>query len=213
MAAPKKDIDRIALEVDYRAGMSFRLMSSTYGLSKARIGTLAEEMGWVRDLSGKIKAAANAKVDAAIVDAKVDGKRRKVTERDVVAANATMQADIRLEHRADVPKKRRLVDKIFAELEEQTDGKSLIEQMTLALGSADMECLAKAAAKVASLPARIKGVAELMAAYKTIIALERQVFGIDSGEEGPKDAAAASVTAAVQAIIDKVAPCSAAPEK
>lgn len=169
------------IEAEYRAGVKpLRAIGDEFGCTEGAIRKRAKREQWPRDLSARIKAEAESLVRKEAVRKE---ERKCVPERDVVAANAKIQSDIILAHRSDVPVKRELVAKLFREIEAITDNQDLTEQLTLALGSGDMEQLAKAANKIASLPTRIKGVTDLTNAYKTLITLERQVFGIDNGDE------------------------------
>jgi hypothetical protein len=110
----------------------------------------------------------------------------KSDEKTLVEANAAMVAGIQISHRQDIPRKRELVAKLFAEIEAQTDGDALMDALSTALKASDLPALARLAEKAASLPSRIKGVAELVSAYKSLIGLEREAFGLnDSGVSDP----------------------------
>jgi hypothetical protein len=183
----------------YRAGVrSLRDIGSEFGVSEGAIRKRAKKEGWPRDLSEKIKARAEEKVR---IDSVRNGTQG-ASEAQIVEANAAVQADIIIAHRTDVPRKRELVNKLFAEVEAITDEPALIEQLTTALGSGDMESLAAVARKVASLPARIKGVAELVSALKSLVELERKVFGIEGSGDGPTDTERAALHPALRAMID-----------
>ena len=170
-------VDWESIERDFRAGVkTLRAIASEHAVSHQAIDKRAKKEGWPRDLSAKIAAERQKQVDRAAVDKPVD----KIAEKEVVDANATLQADIILAHRVDIPRKRSLVAKLFSEVESHTDGGDLLEQLALALRQGDQDKLADMARRVASLPQRIKGVSELITAYKSLIGLERQAFGIDS---------------------------------
>jgi hypothetical protein len=177
----RKKIDWESVAKHYRAGIrSLRDIGGEFGISEGAIRKRAKKEGWPRDLSEQIKAKADDKVRIALVRSGTQG----AAEQEIVEVNAQLQADIILSHRTDIPKKRELVAKLFAEVEGLTDGPKLVEMMTLALQQGDNDKLADVARKVASLPSRIKGTSELITAYKTMIGLERQVFGIDdSGDQ------------------------------
>lgn len=171
-----KETDWERIEVDYRAGVkTLRQIGDEHGISHVAINKRAKRDGWSRDLSAKIAAKAKEKVTKASVTSPVT----KVTEQAVIEAEAEIQSRIQLAHRQDIPKKRELVAKLFAEIEGLTDGKELIEQLTMAMQQGDQDKLAELARKVASLPSRIKGVADLVGAYKSLIGLEREAFGIN----------------------------------
>lgn len=181
-ASKRQRFDWEAMESDWRAGIkSKKQLAEEYGVSRAAIDKHWAAAGIERDLSDRIRAAARAKVTRASVTPKVT-HRAKVTEQDIVEAESELQSRMHLSHRKDITQKRELVAKLFAELEGITDGADLIEQLTLALAQADQEKLANIALKVASLPGRIKGVSDLVGAYKALIALERQAFNMDDNQ-------------------------------
>jgi len=175
------------IEPEWRAGiLTVRQLSALYEertggkLSHQAITKYFTKFDIPRDLSAKIKA----KADALVAKAAVAKTVAKATESSTVDANAHAQADVILSHRTDVPQQRELVRKLAAEVDALTDNKELVEQMTLALESGDMEKLAGVAQKVASLPMRIKGAVELVGALKSLVELERKVFGIESQPAG-----------------------------
>jgi hypothetical protein len=178
-------IDWDAMEPDWRAGIKTKLqLSEEYGVSRAAIDKHWTQLGIHRDLTAKIKSTAQAKVTRATVTRGVT-ETTKITEREVIEAEAEIQSRIALAHRKDIPGKRQLISKLFNEIEGLTDNQDLIEQLTEALESGDQSAMATAAKRVASLPSRIKGTGELVTAYKTLITLEREIFGLqDSVPEG-----------------------------
>lgn len=178
----KTDWERI--EIDFRAGVkTLRQIGEEYGVSHVAVSRKAKREGWPRDLSAKIAAKARDKVTKASVTSGVT----KQTEQDVVEAEAEIQSRITLAHRKDIPAKRELVGKLFAEIEAMTDNHDLLEQLREALASGDQDLLALAAKRVSSLPSRIKGVSDLVNAYKALIQLERQAFNIDGAFVGDGD--------------------------
>lgn len=187
--------EKHSVGVEYKAGIkTVRAIGHQYGISAGRISQIAKSEGWTRDLAEKIRVKAEARVNKEALNK--DLKRsRAFCENQIVEANAKLQSDIILAHRVDIPKKRELVAKLFAEVESLTDGSDVVEQMVMALGSNDMEKLAASAQKAISLPSRIKGVADLVNAFKTVVAMERQAFGIDDGRQADEDG---SVTVTVK---------------
>ena len=170
------------IEGDYRAGLkTLRQIAREHGITHTAVAKRAARDGWVRDLSAKIKARADNLVSKQAVSSLVS----KSDEKTLVEANAALVAGIQISHRQDIPRKRELVAKLFAEIEAQTDGGDLIEELIEALRSGDQVLQAGVVRKLTSLPQRIKGVAELVSAYKSLIALERQAYGLD--EAGATD--------------------------
>lgn len=178
--ATKKQVDWEKIEIDYRAGVkTLREIASSHDISHVAISKRAKKEGWTKDLTARIKAKAQDLVNKRAVNNKVN----TASVNQVIEVNAKLQSDIILAHRTDIPRKRELVAKLFAEVEALTDGGDIVEQMTLALGSNDMDKLSNLAKKITSLPSRVKCVSELMSALKSVIAMERQAFGISADEK------------------------------
>jgi hypothetical protein len=187
---PKKPpIDWESIEIAYRAGIrSLKNIGAEFGVSDAAIVKRAKRDEWERDLQAKIQAKAEAKVRAAQVRTEVSALT-KVSEREVVEANATMQADLILAHRQDVQRYRRLCKSMLAQLEAETDNPELFEQIGELLADPDdkgTDKLNEAYRKAISLPQRIDGVKKLAETLKVLIGLERQAFGIADNAEGDK---------------------------
>ncbi len=171
----------------YRAGCrSLRDIGNEYGISEGAIRKRAKKEGWPRDLSEQIKAKATEKVR---IEA-VRGGTQGASERSIIEAESDIQSRVALSHRKDIPQKRELVAKLFAEIEAMTDNKELSETLQEALANDDAKVLAQAVNKVVSLPQRIKGTADLVNAYKTLIMLEREAFGINDDAGSSEDALA-----------------------
>jgi predicted GNAT family acetyltransferase len=186
----RKSVLQIAADYEKATGVS---------VSHTAINKHFRKLGVARDLKAKVQAKADAMVSAAMVSGSVS-ILTTATDAEIINAEAKSVAEVLFEHRKDIPAKRSLVAKLFQEVEEQTDGKDLIEQLTLALQQGDMEALANQARKIASLPVRIKGVSDLVTAYKSLIALERQAFGIEDGKGD--DTLSEAVTAITRRIIN-----------
>lgn len=186
MAAPKKEINRAGLELDYRAGIkTMRVMASEYGLSAPRITQIAEEEGWERDLTAKIHMKAQAKLNKAMLNANLNNSPDvKVTEQRIIEVAAQNQADIVIAHRSQIGTARKLVDDLIAELTHQTNCKELYEKLEELLnGESDIEGLAKIYKSVTGLSGRVGNLKALTEAMKNLVSLERQAFNIDAMEE------------------------------
>lgn len=186
MAAPRKDVDRIRLGVDYRAGVkSLRAMGEEYGLSASRITQIATEEGWERDLSAKIKEKVKVKLNKAILNKTIlnaeDEKRLVSTETEVVEANAEMQTNIILTHRSDIVRYRKLAQRMLKEMELASENPEEFERLGEMMRAPDekgVDKLNDVYRKVISLPQRIDGLKKLAETLKILIALEREAFGI-----------------------------------
>ncbi|KPA87302.1 hypothetical protein PF66_06212 [Pseudomonas asplenii] len=189
MTAKQPDWERI--EQLYRAGLlSVREIASACGVSHTAINKRAKQQGWDRDLQAKIKAKADSLVSKAEVSTKVS-KEALETERVVVEANAQVIADIRMAHRADIGRARRLANLLFDELEGLTEEQGTIKELIAQLRDddegGDMGDVLALAQKMSSLPSRTKTMKELGETLKNLVLLERQAYGIDAApDEGEK---------------------------
>ena len=110
----------------YRAGCrSLRDIGNEYGISEGAIRKRAKKEGWPRDLSEQIKAKATEKVR---IEA-VRGGTQGASERAIIEVESDIQSRVALSHRKDIPQKRELVAKLFAEIEAMTDNKELFETL------------------------------------------------------------------------------------
>lgn len=184
--ASKPQIDWERIELDYRAGVkSLREIADGSGTSHVNIAKRAKAQGWVRDLTKKIEAKANELVNKASVNTPVN-KASPAAERATVEAVANTQATIRLAHRADIERARRLCMGMLTELEQQSADPALITEAADILRSTPPEemtkekraKLAEMAAKASSLQSRSSTMRSLAESLKGLIALERQAFGI-----------------------------------
>lgn len=158
---PRKAVDWDLIEIDYRAGMkSLRQIADEHGITHGAVNKHAKGKKWPRDLSAKIHAAADAKVSKAAVSAEVSAEK-VATEQAVVEANAEIQYRIRLEHRADIGRTRKLFQALLGEME--------TAQQKMAIGG------------------RIDGSKRLAEMLEKIIRLERQAFGIDDAASRPDE--------------------------
>lgn len=197
----KPAVDWERVEQQYRAGvMSLREIAAQAGVSHTSIKKRAVKEGWDRDLSGRIKAKADALVSKSVVS-KITSAETAATERETIEANAQAIADVKLAHRADIRRGRGLVAKLFDELEGLTDRPDLVEELQQALkGDDDSDAANDRAHKlreildrVMSLPSRVTAVRGLAEALKNLIGLERQAWRIDA-DEGDGEGAGRELT-------------------
>lgn len=182
---PRSQADWEAISRHYRAGCrSLRDIGDEFGVSEGAIRKRAKKEEWPRDLSEQIKIKAQEKVRIQSMRSGTTG----ASEKEIIDAESEIQSRIAISHRKDIPQKRRLVAKLFAEIEALTEGKDLIKALQEALASGDANAMANEVRKITSLPQRIKGTAELTSAYKTLIGLEREAFGLGAGDTGVDDA-------------------------
>lgn len=179
----KKETDWEAIEGAYRAGLlSLREMSQEYGVSHVAIKKRADKEGWTRDLTAKIKAKADALVNSGEVNGGVNSKPL-VNEVEIVNANAEVIANIRLSHRKDISRSRNLVMKLLGELEISTDNIEDFEKLGELMFDPDEKTgrdkLNETYQKVISMAGRTKTMKDLADSLKTLVAIERQAYGLD----------------------------------
>jgi hypothetical protein len=185
-----KQPDWEAIERAYRAGvLSVREIASSCGVSHTAIQKRAKANGWERDLKAKIKAKADSLVAKREVATQVASKSVE-TEREIIEVNAEVIANIRMAHRGDISRGRRLANKLLDELEGLTDNRQLFEELGELLRSEDDKGQDKRNdlyQKIIDLPGRSKTMKEMAETLKTLIALERQAYDLDT-KAGNNDA-------------------------
>ncbi|UEH06313.1 hypothetical protein [Pseudomonas sp. HN8-3] len=189
-----KQPDWEAIERAYRAGLlSIREIASTQGITHGAINKRAKRDGWERDLKAKIQAKADSLVSKRTVSTEVSTKQAD-TEREIIEVNAEVIANVRMAHRGDISRGRRLTNKLLDELEGLTDNRELYDQLGELMRDPDDNGFDKRNdlySKVISLPGRTKTMKELAETLKTLVALERQAYDLDT-KGGNSDADALS---------------------
>ena len=185
---PAPDWGRI--EADYRAGLlSVREIAAAHSISHTYINTRAKKFGWVRDLSKRIQDKAEALVSTATVSNGVSTETA-LSDKAIVEANAQVIAGIRLAHRKDISKSRRLAMSMLDELEVVTDNRDLFEELGEILRSEDdrgNDRRNDIYQKVISSAGRVDSMKKLAETLKTLIGLEREAYGL--ADEAPPAAA------------------------
>ncbi|VXB24547.1 conserved hypothetical protein [Burkholderia sp. 8Y] len=188
MAHQKKatpDWERI--EADYRAGiLSVREIAASQGISHVAIAKRAKRDGWDRDLAKRIQAKAEALVTTRTVTTEVTSEQA-VTDRVIVEANAEVIANIRLAHRSDIARSRRLAMALLGELESVTENRELFEELGIMLRSEDERGNDKRNdlyQKVISMSGRVSNMKQLSETLKTLVGLEREAYGITGAHDG-----------------------------
>lgn len=185
-----KTVNWTAIETDYRAGIKpLRQIAEEQGISHVAINKRAKRDGWVRDLGAKIKAKAEEKVTKAAVTKSVTTERT-VTEKAVVEANAELQYRIRMEHRQDIGRGRKLFQALLAEVESITDWRELFEEIAELYdqsgpdenGRWKTDKANELYRKIISGAGRVDSAKKLTEMLEKLVKLEREAFGIDKGE-------------------------------
>ena len=96
--ASRSNVDREAVEADYRAGaLTLREIGARHGCTEGYVRKLARENGWRRDLSERIAKQARAQLAEQIAGTQPDGTQSgthggRARERDIVDAVAREEA-------------------------------------------------------------------------------------------------------------------------
>jgi hypothetical protein len=178
------------VELHYRAGIrSLKDIGAEFGVSDAGIIKRAKRDGWTRDLTARIRQKAEAKVSAAAVR-KLVSPQQKVSEEEIVDANADLQTEVRIEHRSDIKRTRELFRSLLAEIEGLTTHGHLAEQLMELLvdGSGDKPSKAEEERvrkmretldKILSMAGRVDSAKKLTDMLEKLVAMERVAYGID----------------------------------
>lgn len=185
MAEAKKQIDWEAVEREYRAGIrSLADIGNEFGVSAPGIVKKAKAKNWARDLSGKIRAKAEAKVNAALVNDQVNAEA-SINEKQVIETNAEMMASVIRGHHRSLGRLGGIINALFDRLEAELNDQGLFIQLGELRAAPDdnnQDKLNDLYRKVIALPSQTDTAKKLAETLKTQIELERKVFKI---EEAP----------------------------
>lgn len=181
------------IEFDYRAGVrSLREIAGEHGISHVAINKRAKKDGWSRDLSAKIQAKADELVTRELVTTPVTTENR-ISEREVVDANAQAIVQVRMTHRKDIARSRNIVMAMMVELEAScgAENAELLASLGDMMRSPDeygRDKLNDLYQAVVSLPGRAKTMKDLAASLVSLIDKERDAFNIGAktpnGDDG-----------------------------
>lgn len=198
--AKRVTVDWERIEADWRAGIKSVLQiaadyeAATGGsVSHTAINKHFKQLGVPRDLKAKVKAKAEALVSAAVVSGSVSTATTETTAA-IIDANADVLATVMWSHRKDVGKGRTLTMKLLQELEGQCDNPDLLEQLAEILTApedGDSEGAARRKERMyeqfnraVSLGGRVDTMKKLADALKSLVELERKVYGINDDIKG-----------------------------
>lgn len=181
--AERKQVDWESVERDYSAGLlSLREIAAKYDTKESSIRYKANQNDWSRDLSKKIEQKTNEKLRK--IELRTELRSEKaISEKEIIEASAQAIVNVKLEHRGDIRKSKRIVNSLFDELELTTDNREMFEQLGEMLrneSDSGQDKLNDIYKKVISMPQRIDGVKKLTDALKTMIGLEREAYDIQS---------------------------------
>ena len=182
----KKPVDWVAIEFAYRSGLrTLRSLAEEFNVSNVGILKRAKRDGWIKDLSAKIRQKADEKVSKQAVSKEVS-KQTRISENELVEANAALQANVRREQRGDIQRARRLSMDLLGELEFATGNLEMMKQLGELMSSPDdkgIDKLNEIYRKVTGMTGRVTNIKQLAETLKTLVALEREAFGIDTAQD------------------------------
>lgn len=177
----RRQIDWERIELQYRAGlMTLREMGVAHSVAESAIRKRAKRDGWARDLAAKVRAKADELVRKSEVR-KIVRTEDRISEKREVAIGAELVANVKIAHRTDISRGRRLAMAMLEELEVETGDVGLFEELGEVLRSEDDKGQDKRNdiyMKVISGAGRIDSMKKLADTLKTLIGLERDAYGI-----------------------------------
>lgn len=208
--ASNKKVDWGRIESEWRAGVkSIRQMAEEYNvdhpnnkINHTSIPKHFKKLGIDRSLTPAIREKAEKKLEVKTVNEQSTskGKRQKLpkvlTDLQIVDKNATILADLQLNHRQKIGQNKRVIIKMLEELDFQTDNQGVFERLHELVDSeyiaADGEVETKAVQdyryklrqmfeRSMGLGNRVDTVKKLTEALRSVIDTERKIWGIDSG--------------------------------
>src|SRR5688500_4897284 len=183
MAAQCK-VDWAAVEPEYRANIkSLTQIAKEFGCTPGRITQVAQERGWERDLTARIRAKAQAKLNKSILKKQAKDQNGP-SDAEVIEANSDRMVAVQLSHRQDVGRLREYTMSLFDELKDATVNRKQLRKLGEQLADLDKgaEKLLETYLKAMSIPSRVDIVKKLADAMRTFIGLERDIYGI-TGEK------------------------------
>lgn len=207
--AERKQVDWESVERYYSAGLlSLREIADKHGVSEGLVRRKATQNEWNRDLSKKIQDKADSLVRKESVRSSV--RTEKASEKEIIEANAQAIVNIKLAHRGDIRKSKRIVNALFDELELTTDNRELFEQLGELLrqeSESGQDKLNDIYKKCISMSQRIDGVKKLTDALKTMIGLEREAYDITAAPTATDNAMSSFVKSLQGSSVQVVAQC------
>lgn len=171
--------------------LSIREVADRLGISQGTLTGYAKRHGWTRDLAGRAKAKAEDLLQAhgsprALAEVPTTGAMPANDEREAVDTGAKAIVHVRLGHRRDIARARRIVSSLMDELEVVQDAPEIFAQVREWLEGLDplstvpLPLLHSALQVVESLPQRAKVAKDLVDTLRSVVGMEREAFGLDS---------------------------------
>ena len=208
--AERKQVDWESVERDYSAGLlSLREIGDKHGVTEGAIRKRAKKEEWIRDLTAKIAKKSDDLVRKEMVRSEVRSEKI-ISEKEIIEVNAQAIVNIKLAHRSDIRKSKRIVNALFDEIELTTDNRELFETLGELLrqeNDSGHDKLNDIYKKCISMSQRIDGVKKLTDALKTMIGLEREAYDITAAPTATDNAMSSFVKSLQGSSVQVVAQC------
>jgi hypothetical protein len=183
MSEKRQRVDWDALKPHYCAGVRpLRDIAEEFGCSDAAIVKHAKKEGWTRNLAAKIQEQADRKVAAALVAAeRADSPAAKLTEAVRVEVESEVQARVRVSHRTDINRTKRIANGLLEKLERLEITEAPSDEYRA------LKKNAPALPPTVSLKEATGIFKQLVDAQRTLVSMEREAYGIAQLQEDPDD--------------------------
>lgn len=175
------DWDRVA--IDIRAGiLTDRQIGEKHGRSHGAIQKYAKKHGIERNLSERIRQRTEIKVAKAVVAKDGSQEVAKLSQEQTIEFASEVASTILIKQQGRLGRHVAVAEAHISELESQTINRELYEKLGELMFSPDengIDKMNELYKKVISTSSRIDSHKKAVEIEKTLIALERQAFGID----------------------------------
>ncbi len=173
-------VDWEALQHDYRSGiLTIPQLSTLHMLCEQTIREKARQEGWERNLTGKIQAAKEYRLNIKSTIEEMDNLNP--TENEIVQTVAELQSKVILAHRRDIGLARKVCMKLIGELDALTDHADDVRLLGEMMRSPDDNGNDKkndVYEKIISMKGRTEDMKRLSDSIHKLIELEAKAFGI-----------------------------------
>lgn len=176
----RERIDWETIARDYRAGMiSIRAIAKKHSVSDKAIRDKAEQLGWTRDLSDRIRT----ETKSALLRTAEGGNDEQIVAEKVQEGVAIIRT-----HQKAIGRGQEVCEAIMESLSARLANADELEAFIVEETKDDENTKRRAAMlKLIDLPAQAEVAQKLSNTMKTFIGLQRQAHGIDANPEPPKD--------------------------
>lgn len=185
---PPVDWDQVA--IDIRAGiLTDRQIGEKHGRSHGAIQKYAKKHGIERNLTERIRQRTEIKVAKASVAKQGSQEAAKLSQEQAIELASDVATTIVIKAQGRIERHLSVSAALIAELESQTIDRELYERLGELMMSPDEngnDKLNDLYRKVISTSSRIDSHKKAVETEKTLIALERQAFGIDDRSKQPE---------------------------